>query len=66
MGANILKGGGAIFLGYSSSGAVFLEISPPFERGGEPPGGLGDKNPVTTAWANSSTFLKILSCPSKI
>ena len=26
-------GGGAIFLGYSSPGAVFLGISPPFERG---------------------------------
>jgi hypothetical protein len=27
------SGGGAIFLGYSSPGAVYLGISPPFERG---------------------------------
>jgi hypothetical protein len=54
-------------------GVVFLGISPPFERGANLLGGtkvLGqkswDKSPVTTAWANSSTFLKILSCPPKI
>ena len=49
-GANILKGGGDIpgafaplgggdFLGYSSPGAVFLGISPPFERGANLLGG---------------------------
>ena len=57
-------GGGTIFLAYSSPGAVFLGISPPFERVANLLGG-GDKSPVTTAWANSSTFLKILSCPPK-
>jgi hypothetical protein len=36
-------------------------ISPPFERGWISWG--GDKSPVTTAWAKSSTFLKIISCP---
>ena len=41
--------------------AVFLGISPPFERGRISWG--GDKSPVTAAWANSSTFLKIRSCP---
>ena len=44
-----------------SGGAIFLGIPPPFERGRISWG--GDKSPVTTAWANSSTFLKILSCP---
>ena len=59
------EGGGAIFLGHSplwgGGGAVFLGISPSFERGTNLMG--GDKSPVITAWANSSIFLKILSCP---
>jgi hypothetical protein len=58
--------GGAIFLGFSSPGAVFQGISPPFERGlisGGGGGGGGDKSYVTSAWASSSTFLKIISCP---
>jgi hypothetical protein len=74
MGADILKGGaiflghsplwgGAIFLGYSSPGGGIPRNIAPF-WGGESPGG-GDKSPVTTAWANSSTFLKILSCPAQ-
>ena len=48
------KGGGAIFLGYS----------PPFGKGGESPEG-GGGSPVTKTWANSSTSLKIISCPPK-
>jgi hypothetical protein len=64
-GGSDVPGGRAIFLAYSSPGAVFLGISPPFERGANLQGG-GDKSPVTTAWANSSTFLKIISCPPKI
>jgi hypothetical protein len=42
-------------------GAVFLGISAPFERGRISWG--GGKSPVTTAWANNSTFLKIISYP---
>jgi hypothetical protein len=53
--------GGAIFLGYSSPGGG---IPSPLLRGGRISWG-GDKSPVTTAWANSSTFLKMLSCPPK-
>jgi hypothetical protein len=54
--------GGAIFLGYSSPGGGIPRNIALFWEGGESPGG-GDKSPVTTAWANSHTFLKILSCP---
>ena len=55
-------GGRAIFLGsVRPPGAIFLGISPPFEWGANLL--VGGKSPVTTAWANSSTFLKILSCP---
>jgi hypothetical protein len=36
-------------------------------KGGDIPkvfsSGGGGESPVTTAWANSSTYLKILSCP---
>jgi hypothetical protein len=51
---------GAILLGYSPPGAIYR---PPFERGGANLLGGGGERPLTTAWANSSTFLKILSCP---
>jgi hypothetical protein len=54
--------GGAIVLGYSSPGGGIPRNIAPFWEGGESPGG-GDKSPVTMQWANSSTFLKILSCP---
>ena len=59
--------GGAIILGYSSPGGGIPRNIALFREGGESPGvGGGDKSPVTTAWANSSTILKILSCPPQI
>jgi hypothetical protein len=64
MGGEYPKGGGAIFLGYSSPGGGIPRNIAPFWEGANLLG--GDKSPVTTAWANSSTFLKILSCPPKI
>ena len=50
---------------YPKGGTIFLGYSPPFERGANLLGGGGGKSPVTKAWANSSTFLKIISCPPK-
>jgi hypothetical protein len=38
-GGSDVPGGRAIFLAYSSPGAVFLGISPPFERGANLLGG---------------------------
>jgi hypothetical protein len=70
-GANILKWSdiprvfaplGAIFLGYSPPKGDIPRNIALLLRGGEYPGG-GGESPVTTAWANSSNFLKILSCP---
>ena len=42
-------------------GRIFLGYSPPFERGANLLG--WGESPVTKAWENSSTFLKIISCP---
>ena len=52
-------------LGYSPPGGDIPGniAPPPSERGANLLG--GGESPVTTAWANSSTFLKILSCPPK-
>ena len=48
-GANILKGGDIPGAFAPLGGAIFLGISPPFERGANLRG--GDKSTVTTAWA---------------
>jgi hypothetical protein len=49
---------------YPKEGAIFLWYSPPppFERRRISWGG---ESPVTKTWANSSTSLKIISCPPK-
>ena len=48
---------------YPKGGAIFLGYSPPFLRGGLI--SWGGESPVTKTWANSSTSLKIISCPPK-
>jgi hypothetical protein len=43
-----------------------FQKKPPFLRGGESPGGGGGcESSVAKTWANSSTSLKIISCPPK-
>ena len=66
MGGEYPKGGrwgGAIFLGYSPPRDDIPRNIAPLWGGGRI--SWGGESPVTTAWANSSTFLKILSCPPK-
>jgi hypothetical protein len=48
---------------WGGGGAKILKWSD--ERGRISWGWGGGESPVTTTWANSSTFLKIISCPTK-